>query len=80
LAAAVTERIKTECPGVVWKESFAILGRLDVVDIVQAADPNEEKEMIDHPRLRTFDHQNPDCHALEGILLTCCKKLERSHS
>jgi uncharacterized protein with GYD domain len=37
----VTEKIKTECPGVVWKESFATLGRFDVVDIVQAADPKE---------------------------------------
>jgi hypothetical protein len=26
LAAAVTEKIKTECPGIVWKESFATLG------------------------------------------------------
>jgi uncharacterized protein with GYD domain len=38
LAATVTEKIKTECPGVVGKESFATLGRFDVVDIVQSAD------------------------------------------
>jgi uncharacterized protein with GYD domain len=34
----VTEKIKTECPGVVWKESFATLGRFDVVDTVESAD------------------------------------------
>ena len=27
VAAALTEKINTECPGVVWKESFATLGR-----------------------------------------------------
>lgn len=37
-AAAVSEAIKTKCPGVTWKESYAVLGRFDVVDIVEAAD------------------------------------------
>lgn len=41
IAATVTERIKNECPGVIWKESFATLGRFDVVDIVGAEDPKE---------------------------------------
>ncbi len=27
LAAAVSEKIKKECPGVVWKDSLATLGR-----------------------------------------------------
>jgi len=34
----VSDKIKTECPGVKWKESFATLGRFDVVDIVEADD------------------------------------------
>ena len=29
LAANVSEKIKTECPGVVWKNSYATLGRFD---------------------------------------------------
>lgn len=38
LAATVAEKIKAECPGVVWKHSYATLGRFDVVDIVEADD------------------------------------------
>jgi uncharacterized protein with GYD domain len=41
LAAAVSEKIKRDCPGVVWKDSFATLGRFDVVDIVEADDPKQ---------------------------------------
>jgi uncharacterized protein with GYD domain len=41
LASKVSEKIKRECPGVTWKESFATLGRFDVADIVEAADPKE---------------------------------------
>ena len=39
LADAVSSRIKKECKGVTWKQSFATLGRFDVVDIVEADDP-----------------------------------------
>jgi len=38
LAADVSSRIKSEYPGVVWKSSFATLGRFDVVDIVESDD------------------------------------------
>ena len=41
LAEAVASKIKSECPGVRWKESFATLGRFDVVDIVEADDPKQ---------------------------------------
>jgi uncharacterized protein with GYD domain len=41
LAENVSKTIKQECPGVTWKESFATLGRFDVVDIVEAADARE---------------------------------------
>lgn len=41
LAKDVAEKIKNECPGVKWKESFATLGRFDVVDIVEADDIKE---------------------------------------
>jgi uncharacterized protein with GYD domain len=41
LAKDVSEKIKRECPGVTWKESFATLGRFDVVDIVEAAELKE---------------------------------------
>jgi len=41
LAKAVSRTIKTECPGVTWKASYATLGRFDVVDIVEADDPKQ---------------------------------------
>jgi uncharacterized protein with GYD domain len=41
LAAAVSERIKRQCPDVTWKGSFATLGRFDVVDFVEADDPKQ---------------------------------------
>ena len=41
LARAVSATIKAECPGVTWKDSYATLGRFDVVDIVEAEDPKQ---------------------------------------
>lgn len=41
LAAKVAEKIKRECLGVVWKDSFATMGCFDVVDIVESDDPRQ---------------------------------------
>ncbi len=41
LAAKVSAEIKSQCPGVRWKESYATTGRFDVVDIVEADDPKQ---------------------------------------
>lgn len=41
VANTVAARIKKECRAVVWKESYATLGRFDVVDIVESDDPRE---------------------------------------
>jgi uncharacterized protein with GYD domain len=41
LAKLVSERIKSECPGVAWKESYATMGRFDVVDVVESDDPKQ---------------------------------------
>jgi uncharacterized protein with GYD domain len=38
LATAVSEKIKNECPDVVWKDSYVTMGRFDVVDIVESED------------------------------------------
>ena len=50
LARAVTEKIKNECPGIVWKDSYATMGRFDVVDIVESDDPKQVQKaaMIIH--------------------------------
>jgi uncharacterized protein with GYD domain len=41
LAADVSSRIRKQCPAVTWKQSFATLGRFDVVDIIESKDPNQ---------------------------------------
>ena len=41
LASEVASRIRKQCPGVTWKQSFATLGRFDVVDIVESKDPEQ---------------------------------------
>ena len=38
LAAAVEEKMKKEVPQILWKETYATVGRFDVVDIVEAED------------------------------------------
>jgi uncharacterized protein with GYD domain len=54
LADAVSSRIKKECPQVVWKDSYATMGRFDVVDVVEAKDPKdiERAAMI----IRSYGH------------------------
>jgi uncharacterized protein with GYD domain len=39
LAEKVSETIRDECPDARWKDSYATLGRFDVVDIVEADNP-----------------------------------------
>ena len=58
LAEDVSEKIKRQCPGVIWKDSFATLGRFDVVDIVEAADPKEvEKAAM---LIRAYGHASTE--------------------
>ncbi len=67
LAADVSSKIKSECPGIKWKDSFATLGRFDVVDIVEADDPKqmEKAAMI----IRAYGHS-----ATETLLATPWKE------
>ncbi len=47
LAAIVSERIKSNFPEVIWKQSFAVMSRFDEVDIVESDDPkNVEKAVM----------------------------------
>jgi len=41
LAETVSATIKRDCPGVDWKDSYATMGRFDVVDVVEADDPKQ---------------------------------------
>lgn len=39
MADEVSERIKRECPDVIWGQSYATMGQFDVVDIIESDDP-----------------------------------------
>jgi len=41
IAETVSEKIKSQCPGVVWKDSYSTLGNFDVVDIVECSDAQQ---------------------------------------
>jgi uncharacterized protein with GYD domain len=58
LAEQVSNKIKRDCPGIHWKDSYATLGRFDVVDIVEAEDPKqiEKAAMI----IRGFGHSTTE--------------------
>ena len=58
LADAVSAKIKRDCPEVVWKDSYATLGRFDVVDIVESNDVKEVEKaaMI----IRAYGHSTTE--------------------
>lgn len=43
-ARAVADRIRSDCPDVQWKQSFATSGSVDVVDIVESDDPAQVQQ------------------------------------
>jgi uncharacterized protein with GYD domain len=54
VAQAISRKIKAECPTVRWGDSYAVMGRYDVIDIVAADNPAdvEKVAMI----IRSFGH------------------------
>ena len=54
IANTVAEKVKQECPDVVWKDSYATLGHYDVMDIIEADDlaQVEKASMI----IRAYGH------------------------
>ena len=54
----MSETIQRQCPGVTWKDSYATLGRFDVVDFVEAATPEEVEKaaMI----IRCYGHSSTE--------------------
>jgi len=57
-ANEVSAKIKSDCPGVIWKDSYATLGRFDFVDILEADDPKqvEKAAMI----IRAYGHSTTE--------------------
>jgi len=62
LAATVAEKIKSECPSVTWKSSYATLGRFDVVDIVESNDLKQVEKAV--MIIRAYGHSSTE--TLEG--------------
>ncbi len=58
LAEKVSAKIKNDCPGVVWKESYGTLGRFDVIDIVESDDPKQVARVA--MILRTSGHETTE--------------------
>jgi uncharacterized protein with GYD domain len=58
LAEKVSSQIKSECPAVQWKHSFATLGRFDVIDIVESDDVKqlEKAAML----IRAYGHSTTE--------------------
>ncbi len=58
LADQVSKKIREECPAVRWKDSFATLGRFDVVDIVEADDPKDIEKVA--MMIRAYGHSSTE--------------------
>jgi uncharacterized protein with GYD domain len=58
LAEQVSKKIKTECPKVRWKDSYATLGRFDVFDVVEADDPKEIEKVA--MIIRAYGHSTTE--------------------
>jgi len=58
IAETVSAKIKSECPDVVWKESYSTMGRFDVIDIVESDDPKQvtKAAMI----IRSYGHSTTE--------------------
>ncbi len=41
LADEVKKQIRKQCPDVTWKQSYALMGRFDVLDIVESSDARQ---------------------------------------
>ena len=58
LAEQVSKKIKRECPNVKWKDSYATLGRFDVIDVVEASDPKEIEKVA--MIIRAYGHSTTE--------------------
>jgi len=58
LASKTSEKIKSNCPEVIWLNSYATIGRFDVVNIIESDDPKqvEKAAMI----IRAFQHSTTE--------------------
>ena len=58
IAEQVAAKISAECPDVVWKDSYALNGRFDVIDIIESDDSRQVQKatMI----IRSYGHSTTE--------------------
>ena len=61
-ADTVKEKIRNECPDVVWKDSYAVKGAYDVVDIVECGDPGQ----VDKASMIIRSHGRSDTQTMQA--------------
>ncbi len=62
MADTVKEKIRKECPDVVWKDSYAVKGQYDVVDIIESNDPNQ----VDKASMIIRSHGRSDTQSMQA--------------
>ncbi len=62
MADTVKKKIKDECPDVVWKDSYAVKGQFDVVDIVESPDPAQ----VDKASMIIRSHGRSDTQTMQA--------------
>ncbi len=58
IADTVSSKIKKQCPNVHWKQSYAVMGRFDVLDIVDSQD--EEQVQRAAMIIRAYGHASTE--------------------
>ena len=58
IAERVAAKIKSECPDVEWKQSYSLMGRFDVIDIVESEDPDQIAKAV--MIIRAYGHSKTE--------------------
>ena len=62
MADTVKSKIREECPDVEWKDSYAVKGQFDVVDVVESADPGQ----VDKASMIIRSHGRSDTQTMQA--------------
>ncbi len=62
MADTVKQKIRKECPDVVWKDSYAVKGQYDVVDVVESSDPGQ----VDKASMIIRSHGRSDTQTMQA--------------
>ncbi|MFO8028359.1 MAG: GYD domain-containing protein [Cyclonatronaceae bacterium] len=62
MAETVKKKIRKNCPDVEWKDSYAVKGQFDVVDIVESDDPGQ----VDKASMIIRSHGRSDTQTMQA--------------